>query len=67
MWKNNCCLRTVNRDDKNINSKAIGAPFSSLATVEFKSWEENDCPLCKKGIPINISVGKGKEYLQNRK
>lgn len=53
----------VNRDPANINSKTIGAPYYSLAQVQFQSWEEKDCPLCKKGIPINTAVGKGREYL----
>lgn len=56
----------VNRDPDNINSKTIGAPFYPLAEVKIQSWDEKDCPLCKKGIPINTTVGKGREYLAKR-
>ncbi len=29
-----------------------------LADLPLESWEQQDCPLCKKNIPINTSVGK---------
>lgn len=57
----------VNRDPAHINSNTIGAPYYSLAQVQFQSWEEKDCPLCKKEVPVNIAVGKGREYLAKRK
>ncbi len=53
----------VNRDKTNINSKSMGVPFYSLVEVNFNSWEENDCLLCKKSVEINTTVGKGKEFL----
>src|SRR6185295_16482303 len=27
-------------------------PLFSLVTLKVESWEEKDCPLCKKGIPV---------------
>ncbi len=27
-------------------------PFKPLATVSADAWEPDDCPLCKKGVPI---------------
>lgn len=33
--------------------------LKSLFDVNLEAWEPNDCPLCKKQIPINQSVGKG--------
>ena len=56
----------VNRDPKLVNSKSIGAPFSSLGVFKVPSYEEKDCPLCKEGIPINITVGHGKKFLENK-
>jgi len=32
----------------------------SLFDLQLESWEPNDCPLCKKQIPVNTAVGKGK-------
>lgn len=56
----------VNRDPDNINSQTIGAPYSSLAEIKMQAWEEKDCPLCRKEVPINTTVGKGREYLVKR-
>lgn len=28
-------------------------PYESLMTLEIETWEEQDCPLCRKGIPID--------------
>lgn len=39
----------------------------ALLNLDLESWEENECPLCKQGMPINTEVGKGKEYLARKK
>ncbi len=56
-----------NRDPDVINSALIGAPLTCLAESRLQSWDEQDCPMCKKGIAINTSVGKGREYLERLK
>lgn len=38
----------------------------ALCNVQLEAFEENDCSLCKAGIPINTEVGKGKEYLAKK-
>ncbi|MFI0347236.1 MAG: phosphoribosyltransferase family protein [Chthoniobacterales bacterium] len=35
----------------------------SLLTMKLDAWEEGNCPLCRDHIPININVGKGREFL----
>lgn len=40
--------------------------FEALVNIEMDSWEEAECPLCKKGVPVNTNVGKGREYLARR-
>ncbi|MDP3729988.1 MAG: phosphoribosyltransferase family protein [Candidatus Omnitrophota bacterium] len=30
----------------------FGAPFKSLAKINVETFEEKDCPLCKKNIPV---------------
>jgi len=57
----------VNRNPKDVNSKFMGAPFYSLATLEISAYDKKSCPMCKKNIPINIEIGHGKEYLKNKK
>lgn len=57
----------VNRDPKLVNSESIGAPFDALDTLVFDSYEEKDCPLCKKGVPVNTTVGHGRKFLEAKK
>jgi len=38
----------------------------TLIDVDMKSFPEEKCPLCKKGIPINTEFGKGREYLARK-
>src|SRR3989344_384507 len=32
----------------------------SLINLKFETWEEAVCPLCKRGVPINTDVGRGR-------
>ncbi len=57
----------VNRDPKNVNSKVVGAPFYSLGAFPAQAFSQQDCPLCKKNIPINTKIGHGKKYLEKLK
>lgn len=56
----------VNRDPEHIHSEFIGAPFFPLAEVKAQAWDELNCPMCKKGVPINTTVGKGREFLAKK-
>lgn len=53
----------INRDPENVNEKTMGFPFDSLGVIQAKAYEEAECPLCKKNIPVNINIGHGKEFL----
>lgn len=57
----------VNRDPEKVTSKSVGAPLSYLGVFRAESFDPSKCPLCKKNIPINISVGHGKKYLSTKK
>lgn len=35
----------------------------ALVNVTFDAWDEAECPLCAKHVPINTDVGKGREFL----
>lgn len=35
----------------------------SLINIKLDMWDEQNCELCQKHIPINTSIGKGREYL----
>ncbi len=32
--------------------------------VMLDAYEETACPLCTASVPINIDVGKGREYIE---
>jgi len=38
-----------------------------LMNIDFESWDESECPLCKQGVPINTDVGHGAEFLARLK
>lgn len=57
----------VNRSPKTVNGDTVGAPFMALGELPVEVWEENKCPLCREGKPINTSVGHGKKYLDAKK
>jgi orotate phosphoribosyltransferase len=54
----------VNKSPKTVASGLFDAPFLPLAELEVVTYDEAECPLCKSGVPINVTVGHGKKYLQ---
>ncbi len=45
-----------------------GVPkMTALVNVNLESWPESQCPLCEKQVPINTNVGKGREFLSQKK
>jgi orotate phosphoribosyltransferase len=51
-----------------VTKEAVGNPpvFDELVSIHLDSWEEKDCDLCKRGIPINTDVGHGKAFLARK-
>lgn len=35
----------------------------ALTNIEMDIWDEDVCPLCQQGVPVNTAIGKGAEYL----
>lgn len=56
----------VNRNPKGVTTKTIGAPFFSLGILKADAYDEADCPLCARGVPVNTSVGHGKQFYEKR-
>ena len=48
-----------------VTCSQVGNPedFFVLSEITLQSWEESECPLCLKRVPVNVELGKGKEYL----
>lgn len=34
--------------------------------VDLETWLPGECKLCERGVPVNVGVGKGKEYVAQR-
>lgn len=50
-----------------VSSQAVGgAPINALLNIDLDSWPEEDCELCQAGIPVNILVGKGSDFLRRK-
>jgi orotate phosphoribosyltransferase len=48
----------------NVTPEDVGvSKLKSLIDINLKTWEEQMCPLCKEGVPINTDVGHGAEFL----
>ena len=43
-----------------------GVPINALTNVTLDSWDSDSCPLCHQNIPINTTVGKGKDFLNKK-
>ncbi len=37
-----------------------------VVNMTLEMWDEADCPLCKRDVPINTDVGKGREFLERK-
>lgn len=61
-----CVYVLLNRNPQEVNEQYMTAPFSSLSVLKAEAWSAVDCPLCKRGIPINTEVGHGKEFLKTK-
>lgn len=38
----------------------------ALVNVNLDAWDETSCPLCERDVPINMDVGKGREFLARK-
>lgn len=59
-----------NRGDVSLSNLGDVPRLETLIQMSLKSWSEEECAAdgpCAKGIPINTSVGKGKEFLLRKK
>lgn len=57
-----CAMVNKNKD---LDRKALGVDFDSLAELFISTYAAGECPLCKNDIPINTAVGHGKKFLES--
>jgi orotate phosphoribosyltransferase len=55
-----------NRGEVTANDLARVPEFFSLVNIPLDATEETECPLCARGVPVNIDVGKGREFLARK-
>ena len=54
-------VHIVNLVDRSANGIDFGYPSKAILNLPSKSWEPNDCPLCKKSMPITERGRTGKK------
>lgn len=48
-----------------VSASQVGTPILyCLANLDLQSWSANACPLCQAHVPINLDVGKGREFVE---
>jgi orotate phosphoribosyltransferase len=45
--------------DRSNGEVDFGVPFHPLMSVDVRSWDEADCPLCAEGVPIRKPGSRG--------
>jgi orotate phosphoribosyltransferase len=51
-----------------VTAADVGAPvLVALLDVALDAWEADACPLCRDGVPVDTTVGKGREFLARRR
>lgn len=59
---------TVLANRGGVAAKDVGNPlrFKALVDVHLDSWDEKECPMCARNVPVSTDVGHGKEFLAKR-
>jgi orotate phosphoribosyltransferase len=51
-----------------VTAAALDVPvLHALVELSLESWTADECPLCRRGMPVNTDVGKGREFLARSK
>ena len=56
----------ANRNPEEVNEAIFGVKFLPLADFKVEAYEEAVCPLCKSGVPVNTSIGHGRQYMEKK-
>ena len=55
-----------NRGEVSTGSLGNVPTLYALLNLHIESWLEDECPLCKEGKPVNLDVGKGREFIARK-
>jgi orotate phosphoribosyltransferase len=56
----------INRDPALVTEATFGAPFRPLAEYPVRAYDPAECPLCKRGVPVNTAIGHGRKFLESQ-
>ncbi len=56
----------VNRGGVTLADLGHPSKLEALVNVQFDAFDEAACTLCAANVPINTTVGKGREYLARK-
>jgi orotate phosphoribosyltransferase len=47
-----------------VTAESLDVPeLRALVNLSWQTWNRKDCPLCRRDVPINTDVGKGRQFL----
>jgi orotate phosphoribosyltransferase len=53
-----------NRSGGAVTADTLDVPqLQALLDLDLVTYAEDDCPLCRGNVPVNVEVGHGKEFL----
>jgi orotate phosphoribosyltransferase len=48
-----------------VTEGTFGVPFRPLVEFPVRSYAAADCPMCKRGLPVNILFAHGREFVES--
>ena len=54
----------VNRNSEAVSGDYFGAPYVALAEMKVEAYAADECPLCRSGVPVNVTLAHGREYVR---
>lgn len=61
-----CSMTNINPQPETITDEIIGAKYSALSLLPVTVYDEEQCPMCKDGVPVNTEHGHGKKFLKKK-
>jgi orotate phosphoribosyltransferase len=55
----------VNKNPAQVTEAMFNAPFQALSELVVENFDAASCPLCKNNVPVNVTVGHGKKFLES--
>ncbi|GCE24719.1 orotate phosphoribosyltransferase [Dictyobacter alpinus] len=51
-----------------VQPKDVGdVPIHALISLSLQTYNEDECPFCQQGVPVNTELGKGRAFIARQK